>query len=42
MIGRGEQRARALGFADLRGYLQARSDAGLSIRQLAAEFSVSD
>jgi hypothetical protein len=35
-----EQRTRALGFADLRGYLQARSDGGLSIPRLAAELGV--
>jgi hypothetical protein len=32
-----EQHARTLGFTDLRGYLQARSDGGLSIPELAAE-----
>jgi AraC-like DNA-binding protein len=37
-----EQRAQRLGFADLRGYLQARSDAGHSIPQLAAELGVSE
>jgi AraC-like DNA-binding protein len=37
-----EQRARTLGFVDLRGYLQARSDAGLSIPRLAAELGVSE
>jgi hypothetical protein len=37
-----EQRARTLGFADLPGYLQTRSDAGLSIPQLAAELDVSE
>jgi hypothetical protein len=37
-----EQRAQRLGFADLRGYLQARSDAGHSIPQLAAELEVSE
>jgi hypothetical protein len=37
-----ERRAQRLGFADLRGYLQARSDAGLSIPQLAAELGVSE
>jgi AraC-like DNA-binding protein len=36
-----ERRARALGFADLRGYLQARSHAGLSVPRLAAELGVS-
>jgi hypothetical protein len=36
-----ERRSRRLGFADLRGYLQARSDAGLSTPQLAAELDVS-
>jgi AraC-like DNA-binding protein len=36
-----DQRAQRLGFADLRGYLQARSDAGLSIPRLAAELEVS-
>jgi hypothetical protein len=35
-----ERRARTLGFTDLRGYLQVRSDAGLSIPQLAAELGV--
>jgi hypothetical protein len=35
-----ERRARRLGFADLRSYLQARCDAGLSIPQLAAELGV--
>jgi AraC-like DNA-binding protein len=34
------QRARALGFADLPGYLQARCDAGLSIPRLAVELGV--
>jgi AraC-like DNA-binding protein len=37
-----ERRAQRLGFADLRGYLQARSDAGLSIPRLAAELGVSE
>jgi hypothetical protein len=32
-----ERRAQRLGFADLSGYLQARSDAGHSIPQLATE-----
>ncbi len=32
-----QHRARTLGFADLRGFLQARSDAGLSVPQLATE-----
>jgi AraC-like DNA-binding protein len=36
-----ERRAQRLGFADLCGYLQARSDAGLSIPRLAAELEVS-
>jgi AraC-like DNA-binding protein len=35
-----ERRVSQLGFADLRGYLQARSDAGLSVPQLAAELGV--
>ena len=35
-----EQRAQRLGFADLRGYLQARCDAGRSVPQLAAELGV--
>jgi AraC-like DNA-binding protein len=37
-----ERRAQRLGFADLRGYLQARSDAGHSIPQLAAELDVNE
>jgi AraC-like DNA-binding protein len=37
-----EQGARRLGFADLSGYLQTRSDAGLSIPRLAAELGVSE
>jgi hypothetical protein len=37
-----ERRARALGFADLRGYLQARSDAGLSVPRLGEELGGSD
>jgi hypothetical protein len=37
-----ERRAQRLGFADLRGYLQARSDAGLSLPQLAAELGFAD
>jgi hypothetical protein len=36
------RRARALGFADLRGYLQARSDDGLSVPQLAAGIGLSE
>lgn len=35
-----ERRAQRLGFADLGGYLQARSDSGLSAPQLAAELGV--
>jgi hypothetical protein len=37
-----EERARVLGFDDLRGYLQARCDAGHSVPQLAAELGLSD
>jgi hypothetical protein len=37
-----EDRAGALGFDDLRGYLQARCDAGASIPRIAAELGVSD
>jgi AraC-like DNA-binding protein len=37
-----ERRAQRVGFADLRGYLQACSDAGLSIPRLAAELEVSE
>jgi len=37
-----EERASALGFDDLRGYLQARCDAGYSIPRIATELSVSD
>jgi AraC-like DNA-binding protein len=35
-----ERRAQRLGFADLRGYLQARCDAGLRVPQLATELGV--
>jgi hypothetical protein len=37
-----ERRAQRLGFADVPGYLEARSDAGLSIPRLAAELEVSE
>jgi hypothetical protein len=37
-----EERARLLGFEDLRGYLQARCDTGHSIPRIATEFGVSD
>jgi AraC-like DNA-binding protein len=37
-----ERRAQRLGFADLRGYVQARSNAGHSIPRLAAELEVSE
>jgi hypothetical protein len=37
-----EDRVRALGFADLRGYLQARCDAGHSIPRIANELEVGD
>jgi hypothetical protein len=37
-----EERAAALGFDDLRGYLQARCDAGSSIPRIASELGVSD
>jgi hypothetical protein len=37
-----EERARILGFGDLRGYLQARCDTGCSVPQLAAELGVRD
>jgi AraC-like DNA-binding protein len=36
-----QQHARQFGFADLRGYLQARCDAGYSLPALAAELGVS-
>jgi hypothetical protein len=35
-----ERRAQRLGFADLRSFLQARSDTGLSVPQLATELGV--
>jgi hypothetical protein len=37
-----DERARVLGFEDLRGYLQARCDTGSSIPQIATELGVSD
>jgi hypothetical protein len=37
-----DERARVLGFEDLRGYLQARCDAGASIPRIAAELGVRD
>jgi hypothetical protein len=37
-----EERARVLGFKDLRGYLQARCDAGASVPAIAAELGVRD
>jgi len=37
-----EERAGALGFEDLRGYLQARCDAGTSVPQIAVELGVRD
>jgi hypothetical protein len=37
-----DERARVLGFEDLRGYLQARCDAGSSIPRIAAELGVRD
>jgi AraC-like DNA-binding protein len=37
-----DERARVLGFDDLRGYLQDRCDAGYSVPQLAAELGMSD
>ena len=37
-----QERVGALGFDDLRGYLQARCDAGHSIPQIATELGVSD
>jgi hypothetical protein len=37
-----EERARVLGFDDLRAYLQARCDAGASIPRIAVELGVSD
>jgi hypothetical protein len=37
-----EERARVLGFEDLRGYLQARCDAGYSIPRIGSELRVSD
>jgi hypothetical protein len=36
------ERARVLGFEDLHGYLQARSDAGASVPQIAVELGVGD
>jgi len=37
-----DERARVLGFDDLRGYLQARCDAGSSIPRIATELGVRD
>jgi hypothetical protein len=37
-----DERARVLGFEDLRGYLQARCDAGHSIPRIATELGVGD
>jgi hypothetical protein len=37
-----DERARVLGFEDLRGYLQARCDAGASIPRIATELGVGD
>jgi hypothetical protein len=37
-----QERADSLGFEDLRGYLQARCDAGYSIPRIASELEVSD
>jgi hypothetical protein len=37
-----QERARALGFGDLAGYLQARLDAGWSVPGLARELGVTD
>jgi hypothetical protein len=37
-----ERRVRTLGFTDLPGYLQARSDAGMSVPWLATELGVSE
>jgi hypothetical protein len=37
-----EERAHALGFEDLRGYLQARCDDGASVRGIATELGVRD
>jgi hypothetical protein len=37
-----DERARVLGFEDLRGYLQARCDAGSSIPRIAIELGVGD
>jgi hypothetical protein len=37
-----QERARVLGFADLRTYLQARCDAGHSVPRIASELRVSD
>jgi len=37
-----EERARWHGFEDLRGYLQARCDAGSSVSRIAAELGVGD
>jgi hypothetical protein len=37
-----EQRARVLGFESLRGYLQARCDAGASVPRIATELGVGD
>lgn len=37
-----QERTSALGFGDLRGYLQARCDAGTSIPQIAVELGVGD
>jgi hypothetical protein len=37
-----QERARWYGFEDLRGYLQARCDAGHSVPRIAAEFGVGD
>jgi hypothetical protein len=37
-----DERARVLGFEDLRGYLQARCDAGTSVPRIAAELGVGD
>jgi len=37
-----EERAGALGFEDLRGYLQDRCDAGSSVPRIAVELGVPD